>query len=155
MYKSAKYRSEMQRFVWENPKRVIRGLILCVLPLVAGAILYLVFRDVVTMRFPILSAFTGLFGSSQIPHTPFLEALAYNVPDGLWAFSFVAAGLLLWQAKLFRTRVIIFGSILLLVISFEFLQSVVDATGTYDPLDILYMTVFGGAAFLLNNPVPQ
>jgi hypothetical protein len=145
----------MLLFTRESPKRIIRGLILCVLPLVAGAFLYLVFRDVNAMRFPILSAFTGLFGSSQIPRTPFQETLAYNVPDGLWAFSFISAGLLLWHAKSFRTRIVIFGSILTLVILFELLQSLVEMTGTYDPLDVLYMAVFGVVAFLLSNPVPQ
>lgn len=99
-------------------------------PLAAGFALY-------AIR-PVLVAFAARSGGMG---TVAAEIVAFNLPDGLWLFSLTALLGVLWPAR-GRARTAWRAGALGLGVAHEVCQGAGLASGTFDPLDLVF---FGGA----------
>lgn len=120
------------------------------LPLLAGALIYVTFRHDTACCFPTLQ-FT-------IDPPPQLAAwvyqqhwILYHLPDGLWLYAFVAFNLLIWKDT---NRFGLFYALVALFIAIfsEFLQKNNLLAGTYDRKDIYtYLCAFILALLILGR----
>lgn len=89
---------------------------------------------------PVLAAFAARSGGVGAVAA---EIVAFNLPDGLWLFSLTALLGVLWPAR-GRARTAWLAGALGLGVAHEVCQGAGLASGTFDPLDL----VFFGAAWL-------
>ena len=116
-----------------------------VIPLTIGTTIYVFFCTSEKWIFQIIPKTSIL----EFINTP--SWLVHNVPDGLWAFSLTYFILMIWNSKInLYSMIFVFSSILLGTLV-EFLQHFDVLKGTYDPLDLLFLTVFGITAVILNQ----
>lgn len=70
------------------------------------------------------------------------------IPDGLWAYSFTSAILIIWNREINMFWISILG---LFFVIFEILQSADILKGTGDILDIIIYFLFGFSSIIINN----
>jgi hypothetical protein len=126
-------------------KPVKKILLHVLLPLIIGFLCYFFFREGAYN-------YERFFGISQHKNfflfprdKPFLpEFFIYNLPDGLWYYSFISFMLILWRSNYStRTFKIIFISGLSVPFFLELFQFLRPAYGTFDFLDLLCYFTFG------------
>lgn len=115
----------------------------CLLPMFAGAMIYLLWRDPQLLLFDWLNAF-GLSGLVQwcrdtvglrrdtLPHW-----FLYNLPDGLWAYGLTSALCLVWAKQHGAGRMLWLASVPVLAIASEFGQRYSVIPGTYEFTDVV------------------
>ena len=128
-----------------SPVRYKKSLlfILSMILLLAGGMIYLLYRPHTLFMFSWLESF-GLenffaqkqFNSSSI----FLSFCIYSLPTGLWAVSALILFGIVWKNSkktfLFYSLAFIFGNI-----AFEFMQLFGVIAGTFDVIDILVLAI--------------
>lgn len=108
-----------------------------ILPLVLGGIIYGFLRKSEIVFFNMLNLNLPLSQFSGIP-----DWLVYNLPDGLWSYSFTNLVLLIWNHQINRKN---FGWIIIPVITgiiLELSQLTGLIKGTFDIFDIVYIILF-------------
>jgi hypothetical protein len=81
-------------------------------------------------------------------HAQQLPALVQNyLPDGLWAYAFISAILIIWNRQIHPTWLII---VCLLAAGFELLQYLQLISGTADMIDIAVYLICIGLGVLIN-----
>jgi hypothetical protein len=105
-------------------------LIHIILPLFLGTLIYalwcgIVFIDPIKQIFPLIS-------STQTPNW-----VKYNLPDGLWVYSFLSTFYLIWRHMI--SKYFIAWILLAIILSFflELLQAMHIIPGTFDWFDLL------------------
>ncbi len=120
-----------------------RALTDVVFPVMAGSLLYLLFRPVGLLFHRWLQhaelGFVSLGRSSALvalPENPVTEWLLFCLPDGLWLFAFANALLLIWRESAPRWRLVILGALAVFYVIYEILQGTGAISGTFDLMDV-------------------
>lgn len=130
-------------------KAVLRYLLLqCLLPLTIGGIIYLLFRKD-SRQFEIVLDNLGIISENKFFVTDHLpDWIPYNLPDGLWLYSFITYLALVWKRAGRLNLIFIFFVPTLFAISIEFFQYAGLVKGTFDILDVItYLLVFIFSSF--------
>lgn len=77
-----------------------------------------------------------------------LQFLRNYLPDGLWAYAFFSCILIIWERHINFIWVFI---VVLIVATFEWLQSAHIIRGTGDLIDLAVYLAFGGLALSINK----
>lgn len=117
------------------------------IPLMIGTIIYIYFSGSERWIFYIIPK-TSILNYFNTP-----SWLVHNIPDGLWAFSLTYLILMIWDNKINLYSMLFVLTAILLGSSMEFLQHFSIIKGTYDPIDIVFLTIFGTAGVILNQLV--
>lgn len=107
---------------------VVKLFLLVLLPLILGICIYEIARPESTIVLPR----TGVTKILKLP-----SWVIYNVPDGLWLFSFLNCLYIIWYKSSIRTKMIWIMSVFLLALLTEVLQKFHFIPGTFDINDIL------------------
>lgn len=136
----------------------LRYLLHGVLPVVAGAAIYVLFRSPRLRVFDWLQA-AGLGGAVPAarawarPAVDVLpEWLLFSAPDGLWIYGLTACLALVWRGEPGRARRLWLCLPILLGGGGELGQLAGLVPGVFDPADLLLSLAAWGAAILLNLP---
>jgi hypothetical protein len=123
---------------------MIQGLRIMVyfLPLILGGFIYIIFRTETLIMF---HWFKYLNFSDEIniiknikPVQYFPNWFIYNLPDGLWIFSYTAISLEIWKHSITRQNIFWVFSIPIIAVLSEFLQLFKIIPGTFDFLDVTF-----------------
>lgn len=106
-------------------------LIHVLIPFSSGIVLYLLGRSIATLQVN-----TVLKLNYAPPPLNLLEWLIFNVPDGLWLYSFLMWLILIWQHEKGIQPFIWYSFLILGAIGSELLQKLSVIQGTYDSKDI-------------------
>jgi hypothetical protein len=112
-----------------------------ILPLLLGLFLYLVFR-----KNTFINSLFNFGLNIEFSVKPIDYFLKFLLPDGLFAFSFTSAFLILWL-KEFSLKYLLFPIGFFIII--EYLQLSKVIAGTFDFLDIIVMILFSLFSFNL------
>ncbi len=123
------------------------AIIHCVLPIVLGGLLYILFRSTHLRMFEWVSEFgfdniifsvRGSIGEfkNSVP-----KWIYFSLPDGLWVYSFTSALLIIWRKNRRQARLWILVPFTLGVI-IEILQLFHLFPGTFDILDLIFSITF-------------
>ena len=126
-----------------------RILLHVMLPLVAGAAIYILFREGTWIH-----RFLGIKNAIFHPEQPgrLGNFIIYSGPDFLWAYSFTSA-MLLWQSKPLRINIFFAGLILLLILLSEGVQILFQSCFRFDLWDLAAAFLgFLLSFFLINYP---
>lgn len=116
------------------------------LPLIGGGVIYLFIRPV---NFVIHLVATKLLlfepvnsiREASLSFYPYLpNIIVYNLPDGLWVYSFTAAILYVWKFQLNKWSIPFCLIPVILGVGSEFGQLFEMVPGTFDPLDAIFYT---------------
>lgn len=107
---------------------LVKPFFLVLLPLVVGIYIYEITRPESTIVLPR----TGMTKALKLP-----SWVIYNVPDGLWLFSFLNCLYIIWYKSSVRTEMIWIMSVFLLALLTEVFQKFHFIPGTFDIKDIL------------------
>lgn len=126
-----------------SDKRVFRFTIFVFLPLLIGGLVYLCFRgDSIIINNWIKKNQIIDIDKIKISHKEVPDWFLYNLPDGLWIFSYVSMMLLLWGKK-FKLKSFFWVLIMpISIILHEFGQLIGLFSGRFDKLDLLFY-IFG------------
>lgn len=123
---------------------MIQGLRIMIyfLPLILGGFIYIIFRTETLIMF---HWFKYLNFSDEIniiknfkPVHYFPNWFIYNLPDGLWIFSYTAISLEIWKHSITRQNIFWIFSIPIIAVLSEFLQLFKIIPGTFDFLDVTF-----------------
>ena len=106
-------------------------LIHVLIPFLSGIILYLLGRSLVSLQVNKLLKLNYAPPPLNLP-----EWLIFNVPDGLWLYSFLMWLILIWQHEKGIEPFVWYGFLILGAIGSEFMQKFSVIQGTYDSNDI-------------------
>jgi hypothetical protein len=127
--------------------------------LIVGSLLYMLTRPRGLIAFGWVRA-VGLGGAlttARAAVLPFSTALPsfvrFSVPDGLWAFAFARAMVLVWSGKWSRASApwLLLGPTV--AIGSELGQAMHDVPGTFDVVDLFFVTL--GSVFALAFLIPR
>lgn len=130
-------------------------LLFCVLPIVVGGSIYLLFRDnhLLMFRWAGWLGLTRLILAARIytlQHGQILpEWLLFSVPDGVWVFSITAFFTRLWHDGSWYVRAFWIALGPALAMGGELGQALGLVPGTYDPADLVFYGVSAILAFAL------
>lgn len=130
--------------------QVHRVIIFVFLPLMIGGLIYVCFRDdsIIMNNWLNKNQLMDL-DKIKIRHEEVPDWLLYNLPDGLWIFSYVSMMLLLWGKK-FNNKLMFWVFILpISIILHEFGQLIHFFSGRFDKIDLLFYIFGTTAPFLL------
>ena len=116
-------------------------LVTVAVPLLLGIAIYFLFRRIQVL---------GTHPVIDIEGNQFFSFLAYNVPDGLWLFSFLSAIQLIWNKNSIGFHAWIF-SILFVTLFTEVAQYYGVIPGTPDVFDIVAYTLSAAIFFLIRH----
>lgn len=126
-------------------------LLWCALPILAGGLVYLLFRDERLWMFR-WAGWVGLDGViaaarvHSLPHRAALpDWLLFSAPDGVWVFASTAFFARLWHDGPRVLRVLWIGIGPAMAIGGELGQALGPVPGTFDPADLAF---YAGAAVL-------
>jgi len=134
-------------------KPVYRFTIFVFFPLLVGGLIYLFFRDdsIIVINWlnnsQLIDSEKIKISREQVP-----EWFIYNLPDGLWIFSYVSMMLILWGDKI-NYKLMFWCFILpIFIIVHEFGQLVHFFSGRFDQFDLIFY-IFGSVApfFLIKS----
>lgn len=123
---------------------MIQGLriIIYFLPLILGGFIYIIFRTETLIMF---HWFKYLNFSDEINIIKNIKSVhyfpnwfIYNLPDGLWIFSYTAISLEIWKHSITRQNIFWIFSIPIITVLSEFLQLFKMIPGTFDFLDVTF-----------------
>ena len=121
-----------------------------VFPLLIGGFTYLFFRSDSLLMFTWCNSIGILSEIKYIRNIlfeiKFPSWVIYNLPDGLWVFSYVNLMLIIWKCKIKKNSIIWISFIPILAIVSELLQLNGLVFGTFDWRDILF--------YLLGSMIP-
>lgn len=100
-----------------------------IFPISLGIIIYILFRDSLFLN--------PLKDSLPILQTDMPEWLLYNLPDGLWLYSFLSCVLFIWRKNLSIGFVLWSSVAIISAILTEYLQRIKLIAGTYDLFDLI------------------
>lgn len=119
--------------------------LLFLVPLIIGGFIYVIFRSEKLLMF---DWFQTLHLQNQIRLLRDLNCdhstpnwLKYNLPDGLWIFSYVLISFHIWKYKITLQNFFWVFIIPIIAIFSEFLQALEIIPGTFDFLDLLFYTI--------------
>ncbi len=110
-----------------NKIKIFQLLFLTILPLVMGALIYIISRT--------NSNYFLEFLSIDNEKINFPGVIKFNIIDGLWAFSISSLLQIIWNWKFEKSLLLWF--IILIVVSIYFEINF----GTFDPIDILFISI--------------
>ena len=123
------------------------------LPIILGGFIYIVYRSEELMLFSWFNYFglenfidffrKNIFLSSKVPFW-----FKYNLPDGLWVYSFTSFMLLIWRNEINGNNIFWFFLFPIVACVGEIFQFYKILPGTYDFLDILFYLILGYIPFL-------
>lgn len=123
---------------------MIQGLRIMVyfLPLILGGFIYIIFRTETLIMFHWfkylnLSNEINIIKNFKSVHY-FPNWFIYNLPDGLWIFSYTAISLEIWKHSITRQNIFWIFSIPIIAVLSEFLQLFKIVPGTFDFLDVTF-----------------
>jgi hypothetical protein len=103
-----------------------------VLPFLMGCMLYVIGRPLSLLRIGV---------SLKIDNTniliPLPKWVVYNLPDGLWLYSFLMLLIFIWQGQNNREAFLWYSLLIVIALGSELLQKYSLTLGTFDLLDIL------------------
>jgi hypothetical protein len=114
----------------------------CILSLVLGFFMYLLFRSN-TLLHSILgvSPFAGL--QNSVVHTKgILNHIIFSLPSGLWTYSLMWGILMIWKSESKRGILISASLVLFTALLVEIMQRVNPRFGTFDMWDIIFSLAF-------------
>jgi hypothetical protein len=130
------------------PRKNLTGLhlFICIIALVAGGIIYLLFRPgevllfhwMRTLGFDHLISYFRQISFSIKLHLP--EWIVYSLPNGLWAFAYALLITRIWAGSKSGFRYLWIASIPALVLGYEILQFTGTIPGTFCFQDIILGT---------------
>ena len=123
------------------------------IPFSSGIILYLLGRSLASLQVN-----TVLKLSYAPPPLNLPEWLIFNVPDGLWFYSFLMWLILMWQYEKGIQPFIWYSFLILGAIGAEFLQKLSVIQGTYDTKDIyayFLAVLFCAKNYYYQNTIPK
>jgi hypothetical protein len=138
-------------------------LVYCALPILVGGLIYLAFRDTSLLMFH-WAGWIGLDSAIEamrvhsLPHRAAIpDWVLFSVPDGVWVFACTAFFARLWHDGHWAFRVFWIGLGPALAIGGELgqLPFIGLVPGTFDPADLLFYIVSGGAALWLAQRAVQ
>jgi hypothetical protein len=124
----------------------------CVLPIVAGGIVYLLFRDprLWMFRWAAWIGLDGLIAAARVhslPHGPSMpEWLLFSFPDGVWVFAGTAFFARLWHDGRWAQRLCWIGVAPAMAIGGEVGQALGLVPGTFDGTDLVSYAVAAALA---------
>jgi hypothetical protein len=138
-------------------------LVYCALPILVGGLIYLAFRDTSLLMFR-WAGWIGMDSAIEamrvhsLPHRAAIpDWVLFSVPDGVWVFACTAFFARLWHDGHWAFRVFWIGLGPALAIGGELgqLPFIGLVPGTFDPADLLFYIVSGGAALWLAQRAVQ
>lgn len=114
-------------------RKTIAAILWVMLPLLAGAAIYLLLSPARRIFFEWLP---------EIPNAPLHSWIVYSLPDGLWAFSLVLFLLFALRGGAFVVATFATSAALMP----EFLQGLHIFPGTFDWIDVIFILLSGGTA---------
>ena len=117
-----------------------------------GIGIYVLFRDLSHLRFLAWSPLPEFAGKAfiQLPPSPFSSIVMYNLAGMLWFVSGIAFLRFVWFHRVGTQRVYV-GSFYALGALIEISQLSENVSGTFDPLDLLFMGIGAFVEGLLYN----
>lgn len=125
-------------------RRRLSLLILALMAVLAGGMLYILFRpdSYVFYRWIEALGLDGVVGRIRSFSMPLLDKLpvwfVYSLPNGLWAFAYTVIICILWAGSRSRWRYAWYASIVVLVVGFELLQLTDLIAGTFCWVDMAF-----------------
>lgn len=122
------------------------NIIVSIAPLFLGGIIYIIFRSQTLKMFhwfsilgitDLINIFRDSFTNNFSP--PYW--VIYNLPDGLWLFSYTSIMIEIWRNKLNYESIFWIFIIPTIAILSEFFQLLNIISGTFDLLDLLFYTL--------------
>ncbi len=105
--------------------------------LVLGLIIYLGFReDLIINKLIDIKLFRNDFLGFSLP-----DWFIYSLPDALWMFSLILLIITFWDFKLNKSCIIWIAISYLTGIMFEISQNTTIIKGTFDYMDLIFMTI--------------
>jgi hypothetical protein len=131
---------------------IFKILIHVVFPILLGVLVYhfLTDRDMFMNR--VLENLTGGKGHIGISAPDWVK---YNLPDGLWTYSFASAVLVIHDCRIERKNILWVLLAVCIPLGFEFGQKFGILQGTYDPLDTIWFLGGSFASILILTFKPK
>jgi len=129
-------------------------LINVILPIFFGLLIYIIYRSQELLIFNWVNQL-GLAGYLHyLRKELFLSSSApfwfkYNLPDGLWIYSFTSFMIFIWKNEINKKKYLWFFLCPILASFSEFLQFLDFFPGTYDFMDIVFYMIFGSLPIVL------
>lgn len=125
------------------------------LPLLIGAMIYILFRDDSIKMFSWfekigIGGFLKIFRESISNQSYIPKWIIFSLPDALWAFSFTNIMLIMWQDKITKSSVLWILLAPAIAILSEVGQALKIVHGTFDILDLILLFIFSIAPILHN-----
>ena len=124
-------------------------------PLTLGGFIYIIFRTETLIMF---HWFKYLNISNEVDSIKnmrtgysFPNWFIYNLPDGLWIFSYTAISLEIWKNSITRQNIFWVFSIPIISVLSEFLQLFKIIPGTFDFLDVTFYLLGTIFSFYISN----
>ncbi|WP_412851020.1 hypothetical protein ACL0VS_08535 [Chryseobacterium sp. PMSZPI] len=121
--------------------RIVR-IIICFLSILLGGFIYIIFR---TEKLIMFDWFEYLNLSEEINIIrnfknvySFPNWFIYNLPDGLWIFSYTAISLEIWKHSIIKQNIFWIFSIPIIAVLSEFFQVFKIVPGTFDFTDMIF-----------------
>lgn len=129
-------------------------LLLSAVPLLTGILIYLLFRDERTVVFSWLERLQLMGVLSEVrsltlPVAPLLpEWLLFNLPNGLWSFSYALIIVFIWYREQGNLQFLFFLTVPALGLGYELMQYMGVIGGTFCLLDLgfCFAGIIAGAA---------
>jgi hypothetical protein len=128
------------------------------LPLVAGGLVYLCWREPNLLMFKWFGSLglepliTSLRAATAAAQTTVPSWLIYSLPDGLWVYALTALMILLWRhTDSLAVKMFWMSTGLLLGAGSELAQLAGILPGAFDPIDLLVCLIAPAAALLLTS----
>ena len=123
--------------------RIKLTIIHCLIPIIIGGLIYILFRSTSLRMFKWLS-FLGFDNIIQIARTYLIDVKSkipswvyFSLPDGLWIYSFTSAILIYWNNNLQKAKIWLLIPITSGIL-FEIFQYFKLFPGTFDFLDLCF-----------------
>ncbi|WEK68742.1 MAG: hypothetical protein P0Y62_12885 [Candidatus Chryseobacterium colombiense] len=112
------------------------------LPIISGGLIYIIFRTEKLIMFRWFEYFSLSDGINLIKKLKniysFPSWFIYNLPDGLWIFSYTAISLEIWKHSITKQNIFWIFSIPLIAVLSEIFQLFKIIPGTFDFIDIIF-----------------
>ena len=121
-------------------------------PLISGICLYLLFRDYNIQLFDwiLFKDFKEYASILRIDKSHLPSWIIYNLPDGLWIFSFTSLMCYMWKDEISYLSIIWILFPLVFAFCFEFGQKFNFIKGTYDKYDLITYIISNILSILFN-----
>jgi hypothetical protein len=136
-------------------KKIKDLILLVVFPLLIGTLIYVLFRSnsiLFNSWMKDSGFFTYLLKTRLLIQNSNLTLnryLVYNLPDGLWLFSWLNFLLIIWEFEINKTSRLVIIASFLAAISSELLQGLGFLSGTYDICDLFAYVLATFCVFII------